>query len=212
VPVVSLIQKGEKTDVFALLKNGAFWVLFFMMIMSGAAEQSMSQWASAFAEKGLSVSKTLGDLLGPCLFAFCMAVARTGYGKFSEKIRLETFMIYSGVLCVFSYLGASLFGVPWLALICCGICGFSVGIFWPGTYSVAAKTIPKGKTAMFALLAFAGDIGCMIGPTMVGLLSDAIDGSLKTGLLFGVIFPALLMFGVFIIIKTRNRNEKLQHL
>lgn len=204
VPIISLNETGEKTNIPKLLKSGAFWILFFMMIMSGAAEQSMSQWASAFAEKGLSVSKTLGDLLGPCMFAFFMAISRTLYGKLSDKIKLETFMAYSGLLCVLSYLGASLFNIPWLSLLCCGICGFSVGIFWPGTYSVAAKTVPEGKTAMFALLAFAGDIGCMLGPTMVGLLSDAIDGSLKTGLLFGVVFPAVLIVGVLLIRKNKK--------
>ena len=176
-----------------LFRSKVFWVLVIMMVCSGACEQAVSQWASAFAETGLGISKTAGDLAGPMSFAVLMGGARAFYGKYGDKINLEKFMEGSAVLCVFSYLLISLAPWPFLNLIGCALCGFSVGIMWPGTFSRAAASLRTGGTAMFALLALAGDLGCSGGPTLVGFVSDAAGGSLKAGILAAVVFPALML-------------------
>ena len=177
--------------------------MMLLMVCAGACEQGISQWASAFAEKGLAVSKTVGDLAGPLLFAVLMGSARALYGKYSDKIKLEKFMVLSGILCVVSYLTASLAASPVLALLGCGLCGLSVGILWPGTFSMSAKDLRGGGTAMFAFLALAGDLGCSGGLTFVGLVSGAFDDNLKIGILAGTIFPILLLIGL----KTRSLTK-----
>ena len=164
-----------------------------LMVCSGASEQAMSQWASLFAETGLGVSKTVGDLLGPCLFAVLMGLSRAFYGKFGSKINLKNFIILSGLLCIGSYLIATLSPWPLVSLIGCGLCGLSVGIMWPGTFSLSCEYCPSAGTAMFALLALGGDIGCAAGPGLVGAISNAAGNSLKTGLLFAIIFPLLML-------------------
>lgn len=197
VPIGKLIEEGEEQlTITNLFKQKVFWVMILLMICSGASEQSVSQWASAFAEAGLGVSKTVGDLLGPLLFATLMGLSRVFYGKCSEKIDLEKFMFLSGVLCIISYLLTALSPFPAVGLIGCALCGLSVGILWPGTFSIAAKSIPAGGTAMFALFALAGDIGCMSGPTLVGLVSETFSNNLKIGILAAIIFPILLLIGL----------------
>lgn len=196
VPIAMVVEAGESHSVRELFKNGMFWILALLMVCAGASEQGMSQWASAFAESGLKVSKTVGDLAGPCAFAVFMGTSRAMYAKFSEKISLKKFMGISGCLCVVSYLLASLSGNPVLGLLGCALCGLSVGIMWPGTFSIAAKQIPKGGTAMFALLALCGDLGCFTGPGVVGFVSEAFGADLKKGLLAAIIFPILLLVGL----------------
>ena len=184
-----------------LLKSKIFWILCLLMVCSGAAELSMSQWASAFAEAGLGVTKTVGDLAGPCLFAILMGTARLFYGKFSEKIRLGTFMFLSSVLCIISYLMASLSSSPVFGLLGCGLCGLSVGIMWPGSISMGAKALPAGGTALFALLALAGDVGCSIGPATIGVISDMYGENLKIGIAAGVVFPIVLIVGIIVCLR-----------
>ena len=167
-----------------------------MMICAGASEQAVSQWASAFAEKGLGISKAAGDLAGPMAFAILMGTSRLFYGKYGDRINLDHFMIYSCLLCILSYLGISLFRAPLLNLIACAVCGLSVGIMWPGTFSKASAALPKGVTAMFALLALGGDMGCAGGPTLVGMISASLGDNLKMGILAGIIFPVLLLLGI----------------
>ena len=169
------------------------------MVCAGASEQGMSQWASAFAEKGLGVSKTVGDLMGPCLFAVFMGSARAIYGNFSEKFPLRITMACSAVLCIGCYLLAALADLPVLGLVGCAVCGFSVGIFWPGTFSVAAIKLPMGGTAMYALLALAGDLGCSSGPTTVGMVANAAGGDLKAGLLAALVFPIVMLIGLLLL-------------
>ena len=193
VPVPMLVEEGEGMKVGELVKNSVFWKLFLMMLCAGASEQGMSQWASAFAESSLHISKTVGDLAGPCSFAIMMGLSRAFYGKFGESIKLESFMNGSSILCIVSYCLASLTSNPVFGLIGCALCGLSVGIMWPGTFSIAAKSLRRGGTAMFALLALAGDLGCGSGPAFVGYISEARGGSLQKGLLAAVIFPVLLM-------------------
>lgn len=193
-PIASLIGEGEDgMKVGELLRNKIFWLLMIMMIASGASEQAVSQWASTFAEKGLGVSKTLGDVMGPMAFAILMGSARAFYGKYGDRMNLDKFMIGSSLLCVLSYLGISLCPSPVISLISCGICGLSVGIMWPGSFSKAASSLRKGGTAMFALLALGGDVGCSGGPTLVGMVSGAFGDNLKLGILSAVIFPVLLL-------------------
>jgi MFS family permease len=182
-----------------LFRKKIFWVLIIMMTCAGASEQAVSQWASTFAETGLGVSKTIGDLAGSMLFAVLMGSSRAFYGKYGDRIDLDRFMSGSSILCVIAYLGISLVPSPLVGFIGCALCGFSVGIMWPGVFSKAAAAVPKGGTAMFALLALAGDVGCAGGPTVVGMVSSAFDNNLKRGILAGVVFPLLLLIGIKIL-------------
>lgn len=208
VPIATLIEEGESgLELKELFKMKVFWILLVMMICAGASEQAVSQWASTFAEKGLGISKMAGDLAGPMAFAVLMGTSRLFYGKYGERIRLERFMVYSSFLCILSYLGISLFRAPQLSLVACAVCGLSVGIMWPGTFSKASATLPKGGTAMFALLALGGDIGCSGGPTLVGMVSGAFGDDLKKGVLAGIIFPVLLLTGIILCRKSRVNVE-----
>ncbi len=204
VPIAPLIADGEKgMTVRELFGMRAFWLLMLMMVCAGASELSVSQWASTFAEKGLGISKTLGDLMGPMFFALLMGCARAFYGKYGEKVELDRFMTGSALLCVISYLCISLVPVPWIGLLGCGLCGLSVGIMWPGTFSKATASIKRGGTAMFALLALGGDIGCSGGPTLVGLVSGAFGDNLHRGVLAGAIFPVVLL-AVLLMMKRKE--------
>lgn len=196
VPMAPLMEEGERgLTIKELFSLKLFWVFLLMMVCAGASEQSVSQWASTFAEKGLGVSKVIGDLAGPMLFAALMGASRAFYGKYGEQINLKSFMIGSSLLCVVSYLGIAFFTVPALGLISCGIAGFSVGIMWPGTFSMASASIKRGGTAMFALMALAGDLGCSGGPTVVGMVSSRFGDDLKMGILTAIVFPVILLFG-----------------
>ncbi len=206
VPIAPLIEDGESgLGLKELFRTKIFWILLVMMVCAGASEQAVSQWASAFAEKGLGISKAAGDLAGPMAFAVLMGMSRLFYGKYGDRIHLERFMVYSSFLCILSYLGISLFPVPLLNLIACAVCGLSVGIMWPGTFSKASAALPKGGTAMFALLALGGDIGCSGGPTLVGMVSGALGDNLKMGILAGIVFPVLLLMGIILCRKTKER-------
>lgn len=206
VPIASLMEEGETgLKLGQLLGIKMFWILLIMMICAGASEQAVSQWASAFAEKGLGISKTAGDLAGPLSFALLMGASRAFYGKYGDRINLDSFMIGSSCLCILSYLGISFLPIPQLSLVSCALCGLSVGIMWPGTFSKASKAIPKGGTAMFALLALGGDIGCSGGPTLVGMVSDALGDNLKMGILAGIIFPVLLLIGIVLCRKSGDK-------
>lgn len=193
-PIASLMEEGEKGMIFAqLFRNKTFWWLLVMMVCSGASEHSVAEWASAFAEQALGIPKTLGDLAGPLSFAVCMGIARVIYGNYGEKIPLDRFMKGSALLCVAAYLLISLSPWPALSLIGCAVCGLSVGIMWPGSFSTAAAALRKGGTAMFAMLALAGDLGCGGGPTLVGLVSGAAGDNLKLGILAAIVFPAVMV-------------------
>lgn len=181
------------TGAAQLLRKGLFWRLLVMMLCAGAAEQGMSQWASAFAEASLGVSKTVGDLLGPCGFATMMGLSRALYGRFGAGLDLRRYMSVSSLLCVAAYLLAALTSTPWLGLAGCMLCGLSVGVMWPGSVSLAAGSLKNGGTTMFALLALAGDLGCSAGPAAVGFAAEKAGGDLKSGLLLAVIFPAALL-------------------
>ena len=192
-PIERLVEDGESLPIRRLLRLPLIWMMILLMICSGASEASMAQWASAFTESALGVSKTIGDLAGPCLFAVFMGISRMLYGKMSEKLNLTKTMLLSGLLCVACYLLASLSPVPILGLAGCAICGFSVGIMWPGTISLSSQKCPQGGTAMFAFLALAGDFGGTVSPAIVGKFSELAGGNLKAGLLTATFFPILLV-------------------
>ncbi len=196
-PLAPLVEDGERgMTMLDLCKSRVFWLLMLMMMCAGASEQAVSQWASTFAERGLGVSKTVGDLAGPMACAVLMGSARAFYGKFGDRIALDKFMIGSAVLCIMSYLCISLSPSPVLSLFGCAVCGLSVGIMWPGSFSRASASIRNGGTALFALLALAGDVGCSGGPTLVGYISSLASDDLKKGILAAVIFPVLLAVGI----------------
>lgn len=204
-PIASLIEDGQKgMSLKELFKSRLFWVFMLMMVCAGASEQAVSQWASTFAEMGLGVSKSIGDLAGPMSFAILMGSSRAFYGKFGEKIDLDKFMIGSSILCAVSYLMISLSPWPVLSLVGCSVCGLSVGIMWPGTFSKAAAGLKTGGTAMFAFLALAGDLGCGGGPTVIGQISSMMGDDLKKGILFGLCFPVMLIVG---IVMCRGMNK-----
>ncbi|MBR2765985.1 MAG: MFS transporter [Blautia sp.] len=197
VPIASLVAEGEQgMTIRELFGEKVFWVLMVMMICSGASEQAVSQWASALAEKGLGISKTLGDLLGPMTFAILMGSARAFYGKFGDRIDLEKFMAGSAILCCASYLMIALIPAPMVALLGCAICGLSVGIMWPGSFSIASASMRRGGTALFALLALGGDLGCSSGPTLVGTVSGLFNDNLRIGILIALVFPAGLLLAI----------------
>ncbi len=199
VPMGSLISEEEGGyGIRKLASMRVFWIFMLLMACAGACEQAVSQWASAYAESTLGVAKTFGDLAGPLLFALMMGISRLFYGKFGDKIELKKFMWASGILCLCSYLMIGLFSIPVLGFAGCALCGLSVGILWPGTFSLGVKRIPLGGTAMFALFALAGDLGCSLGPTFVGMMSSFFDGKLNLGILSGIVFPMLLLLGLFL--------------
>lgn len=199
-PIASLIEDGETgMSLRDLCRNQMFWILMLMMVCAGASEQAVSQWASTFAEQGLGVTKTIGDLAGPMAFAILMGSARAFYGKFGEKIDLDKFMMGSSLLCVIAYLCISLSPSPLISLVGCAVCGLSVGIMWPGTFSKASATLKNGGTAMFALLALAGDVGCSGGPTLVGFVTGQMSNNLKLGILSGIVFPILLIVAEIVL-------------
>ena len=200
VPILSLLSEGETGYTFIeLVKKPVFWLMMLIMVCAGASEQAVSQWASTFAEQGLKVSKTIGDLTGPMFFAILMGSSRFIYGKYGEKIDLKKAMFFSTLLCIGSYLLISLSPIPALSLLGCGICGFSVGILWPGAFSIASASLKRGGTLLFALLALAGDLGCSGGPTFVGLVSGAFADNLKAGILAALIFPIMMIVGLLFI-------------
>ena len=205
VPIAPLIEEGETgMSLRELCKNRIFWILMLMMMCAGASEQAVSQWASTFAEQGLGVSKTIGDLAGPMAFSILMGSARAFYGKFGDRIDLDKFMQASSLLCIVSYLCISLSPSPLFSLIGCSLCGLSVGIMWPGTFSKASAALRNGGTAMFALLALAGDVGCSGGPTLVGFVTGLASDDLKKGILAGIIFPILLIVGIVSLKKAKR--------
>lgn len=202
-PIEHLVEEGEGLTLTGLCRIPLFWAAIVLMVCAGASELSMAQWASAYAEAALGLSKSLGDIAGPCLFAVSMGISRAFYGKYGEKIDLLNFMIGSGVLCLACYLTAGLSRLPLVGLLGCILCGFSVGIMWPGTISISSGKIPMGGTAMFAILAMAGDLGGSIGPGIVGFVTQQTGDNLQSGLLTGSIFPLVLILAAFCMKKSK---------
>lgn len=207
VPIYSL--PADETDVStskSLFRQPRFFCFLLLMFCAGASEMVMSQWASSFAEAALGISKELGDLLGPCFFALMMGAARALYGMFSKRWNLQALMLGGCVLCFLSYLIAAFVPASGLALAGCAMCGFAVGIFWPGLLSEASKEFPTGGVSMFAVLALAGDVGCLLGPSLAGKVAD-LGGSLRDAFCFALIFP-FICFVVLLLRKGSGKKEK----
>ena len=204
VPIYSLHEEGEKGMTMGeLFREKIFWMLMVMMVCAGASEQAVSQWASTFAELGLGISKTLGDLVGPMAFSIFMGTARLIYGKYGDRMDLDRFMKLSTLLCIASYLLIAFVPVPAVELVGCAVCGFSVGIMWPGTFSKASASLKRGGTVLFAFLALAGDLGCSGGPTVVGFISSAFGNNLRIGIGAAILFPVLLLVALFAMRKKK---------
>ncbi len=203
-PIERLVEDGQSLGIKNLLKTSVFWLMIILMICTGASEATMAQWASAFTESAIGVSKTVGDLAGPCAFAMFMGITRMLYGKYSEKIDLTKAMLGCGLLGACCYLLASLSTLPVLGLAGCALCGLAVGIMWPGSISLSSKACPTGGTAMFAFLALAGDLGAMVSPSMVGTIAGMAGGNLKSGLLVATVFPLILVVTLLILNKRKT--------
>ena len=198
-PIEHLVEEGSGMGIRELFQKPLFWISVCLMICSGASELAMAQWASAYAEAALGLSKAIGDLTGPCMFAVTMGISRVTFGKYGVRIDLMKFMTGSGILCVVCYLLTSLSSNPLIGLIGCIVCGFSVGIMWPGTISISSKKFPLGGTAMFALLAMAGDLGGSIGPGIVGYITQEAGDNIRVGMSVGLVFPVILLVMLFIL-------------
>ena len=203
VPLKTLNEEENGLNIRQLFQLRHFWILVVLMMCAGASEQAVSQWASAFAESGLHISKTVGDLAGPCMFATLMGVSRILTAKFTSRFKLEHMMLLSSILCASCYLLIGISTNPLMGLMGCALCGFSVGILWPGTFSLAMQKIPLGGTAMFAFFALAGDIGCATGPALVGLVSEVSQNNIRMGILFAIIFPIFLLIGLLLLRKNK---------
>ena len=206
VPIKPVVPQEKQQLAVNLLFQLKFWLLMLVMVCSGASSQAICQWISAYAESGLGVSKVIGDLAGPCGFAFFMGLVRVLYSKYSDKMKLEHVLLGSGILCIICYFVVSTTDNPVLGLIACAVCGFSVGMFWPGTFSIAAKAMPLGGTAMFALMALGGDIGCSLGPTVVGFIADMHSGNLSIGLFSAMGFPIFILICITFLIFNRTKE------
>lgn len=207
-PIEHLVDEEGGMGIRKLFQNPLFWLAIGLMICSGASELAMAQWASAYAEAALGLSKTIGDLAGPCMFAVTMGISRVIFGKYGNRMDLMKFMIGSGILCVICYLFASLSVNPLIGLIGCTVCGFSVGIMWPGTISLSSEKFPAGGTAMFALLAMAGDLGGSIGPGIVGRVTQYVGDNIRIGMGIGLVFPIILLVMLFVLGREKKQTEK----
>lgn len=203
-PIERLVEDGKSMSIRQLLGVPVFWLMIILMICAGASEATMTQWTSAFTESALGVSKIIGDLAGPCMFAMFMGISRMLYGKMSKKLDLTKTMLLCAMLCVFCYLLASLSASSVLGLAGCALCGLAVGIMWPGTISISSQKCPRGGTAMFAFLALAGDLGAAVSPTMVGKFSEMSGGNLKVGLFIATLFPIILVVGLIVLNKIKK--------
>ncbi len=207
-PIEKLVEDGQSMSIRQLLGVPMFWMMIFLMICAGSSEAAICQWASAFTESALKVSKLTGDLAGPCLFAAFMGISRMMYGKMSGKLNLIKTMFLCGFLASACYLLASLSSWSMLGLIGCSLCGLAVGIMWPGTIRLSSRQCPAGGTAMFAFLALAGDLGATAGPAVVGKVAEAAGEDLKNGLLAATIFPICMTLGLILLYRrSRRQNE-----
>lgn len=208
VPLVPLEEESKRTPLRKLMTSGIFLLALLLMVCSGASEQAMAQWASLFAEKGLGITKALGDILGPCLFAVMMGIVRTLYGVKGQKINIHKTLIICSVLCMLSFVITAIGPVPAISLLGCTLCGLTVSLMWPGMLSLTAAVYPSGGTAMFAIMALGGDLGCSVGPWLTGIVAE--ESGLNMGLLAAIVFPAVMLIGLAILKAISKRRTDMQ--
>ena len=209
-PINHLVEDGKGARLGGLLKNGTFWIFLVMMLCAGASELTMSQWASYFAESALGVEKWVGDLLGPCMFALTMALTRVFYAKVSERLKLDTAILISAIICVATYVLAIISNNPILSLIGCATCGVGCGVLWPATYSLASQRIPNGGVLMFGVLALLGDGGCLVGPTIAGSISSLFNDDIRVGFLVALVFPIFMAISSLTLVLKRKKGSSNQ--
>jgi len=218
VPMVPITKEARSTSLRDYFKSPIMYVATLLMICGGASEMAMSQWASLFAENGLGVTKVVGDLLGPCLFAINMGIGRTVYGIWGEKINIKKALLACSIMTTVCYLVTVFAEIPLLALFGCALCGFGVSLMWPGILAMSSAAFGKlSSPAMFAFLALAGDVGCSVGPWLTGQVSNAYMGvnalanssdALRAGLLVTSLFPALMIVGCVVMMFAVNKNDR----
>ena len=222
VPMVDMTVHDGEHGALSMLRDPIFIVAFLLMVFAGAAEQVMAQWASLFAERGLGITKIVGDLLGPCMFAVMMGIGRTAYGIWGHKLKIARALTACAVLTVICYLAAVFAPVPVVSLLACGVTGLGVSLMWPGMLALCANKYPGAGASMFAMMAVGGDIGCSLGPWLTGIVSDFAEGipaiqqmgerlsldaeqmGLRAGILAGVIFPIFMVVGMGLLSKKKH--------
>ena len=196
-PVIQLKADAKSGSVKSLITNKTFLLILIALLCAGAIEQTLAQWSSYFAENSLGLSKTVGDLVGVCGFAFAMAIARTLYGLFGQKLNPFITLIICGALAGGSIIIVA-FEIKALSIIFIALSGFLIGIMWPLIISVPTKVDINGGTKMFSILALFGDTGCLIGPFLTGFIADEAGFKLGTGTAciygFTLCFVILLVF------------------
>ena len=207
VPFPDTIKEHERTRIKDILLNPMFITAMIVMACAGASEHVIFQWASYFAEIGLNLPKVTGDLIGPCMFGVLSGMARLWFGKYGNKKNLSGALVISGMLCTGCYICIVFSPVPLISVIACGVCGLATGLMWPGTLSLTSQILPKGGTAMFGLLAMAGDLGISCGTWLTGTLGELYN--LKFGFTVSLIFPIILLIGLFVIFKNRDHNQRI---
>lgn len=206
VPIVEPGREVKQSTLIELLKTPSFIIYMLMMFCGGASEIAMSQWASLFVEQALGVSKAIGDIVGPCLFALFMALGRVIYAKFSKKVSFTRLLIWLNILCFVCYVMVGISKIAALSLVFCALCGFSVSISWPGIYSAGARTFKTGGAVMFSAFAMCGDTGCALGPGLVGLVAEYTN--LNMGFIAAAVFPFIMVICSIIILKNRVAKKQ----
>ena len=202
VPIVEPPKEARRTGLRTLLKNKRFLIFMVMMLCAGATEIAMAEWASMFVQKGLGVSKVVGDLAGPCAFALFMGLGRMWYAFVSAKVDFRKTLIVLSSVCFICYIAVALSNIPWISLVFCAICGFTVSITWPGIYSAGAKEFKEGSSVMFSVFAMCGDTGCCLGPWVLGIVAD--NFGLKMGFGVNSVFAVILIIACILLGKNKT--------
>jgi fucose permease len=205
VPLGPAVPEEHRQGMRQLILNPFFVVAFFTIMLGAAAEICISQWTSAFMEKGLDLPKVVGDIAGMSMFGFTLGVGRLLYGTYGKRVNVNQVMISGAALAVVCYLVVALSTVSLLSLAACAACGFMVSLLWPGTLVIAAERFPLAGAWLFAILAAGGDIGAAAGPWLMSVVTEhaprlaffqALGAGLSSeqlglrlGMLLGALFP-----------------------
>ena len=202
VPVIEPTSETKKATFSVLFKSSKFRCFMVMMFCAGACEIAMAEWASIFAQQALGISKVIGDLLGPCAFAIFMGLGRIWYAKVAEKVSFRKTLIYMSMACFLCYIVVAFCKIPFVSLMCCALCGFTVSLSWPGLYSAGAKKFPEGASVMYSVFAMCGDTGCCLGPWVLGIVADSLG--LNIGFAAASVFPIIMIVTATMSLKTKS--------